>query len=61
MILLQEIFSLSKLSGNVLPAKVNDSLIIGSSPGGKDVSNALSKTINTSRQPLTLWERTLKT
>jgi hypothetical protein len=50
--------------GNILPAKVNDSVIIRNSrsPGGKGVPSVLSKMINvTFKIALRLWERTLKT
>ena len=45
MFLLQEIFSLPRLSGNVLSSKVNDSMVIrdSTSPGVQDVSMSLAK------------------
>jgi hypothetical protein len=47
MFLLWEIFSLPRLSGNVLPAKANDSMIvrISTSPEGNGVSD-VSKVLN---------------
>jgi hypothetical protein len=63
--LLQEIFSLPKLSRNALPGKANDSMIIRSStsPEDEDVSNVSAKwyTLRPSGEPLRLWKRTLKT
>jgi hypothetical protein len=49
---------------NILPSKVNDSMIIkdSKSPEGKGASIFLSKMVNTaSGQLLRLWERILKT
>jgi hypothetical protein len=52
-------------SANVLPVKINDSMIIRSSmsPRGEGMSIVLSIMVNavTSGQPLRLWDRTLKT
>jgi hypothetical protein len=47
-LLLQEIFSLPKLSGNILSAKINDLMLIKDSrnPGRKGMSNVLNKMVN---------------
>jgi hypothetical protein len=47
-VLLKKIFSLPKLLGNMISAKVNNSMIIRNSmsPGGEGVSNVSAKMIN---------------
>lgn len=49
MFLLQEIFFLPRLLGNVISAKVNDYLVTRDSmtPGGKGMSGSLAKMVNT--------------